>query len=43
MRAELLETYFKLDSFPEVQDMLAQLKADALKVATLTNGSPDML
>ncbi len=43
LRAKLLETYFKLDAFPEAPDMLAELKADALKTATLTNGSPDML
>ena len=43
LRAKLLETFFKLDAFPEVLDMLAQLKADGLKMATLNNESPDML
>ena len=40
LRAKLFETYFKLDAFPEVPDMLAELKADALKTATLTNDRP---
>lgn len=43
LRQKLLDVYFKLDAYPEVPDMLKTLTAGGLKVATLSNGSPDML
>ncbi len=43
LRQELLDLYFKLDSYPEVTDMLTALKDSGKKTAILSNGSPDML
>lgn len=43
LRERLLGLYFTLESFPEVPDMLAALKAADLNTAILSNGSPDML
>ncbi|MDF1719673.1 MAG: haloacid dehalogenase type II [Minwuia sp.] len=43
LRAELAELYLRLDAYPEVPDMLADLKAAGLKTAILSNGSPMML
>ncbi len=43
LRQKLLDVYWQLDAFPEVPAMLAELKADGLKTAVLTNGSPDMV
>jgi 2-haloacid dehalogenase len=43
LRQKLLDVYWQLDAFPEVPEMLAKLKADGLKTAILTNGSPDMV
>ena len=43
MREELLSLYKKLSSFPEVNGTLKQLKNKNLKLAILSNGSPDLL
>ncbi|SEW29945.1 2-haloacid dehalogenase [Cognatiyoonia koreensis] len=43
LRERLLALYWELAAFPEVPDMLAELKAKGLKTAILSNGSPDML
>lgn len=43
LRQKLLDIYFELDAYPEVPSVLAILKAGGKKVATLSNGSPDML
>ena len=43
LREELLALYWELAAYPEVPKMLATLKAQGYKTATLSNGSPDML
>ncbi len=43
LRQKLLDIYFKLDAYPEVPGVLKILKNGGKKVATLSNGSPDML
>jgi 2-haloacid dehalogenase len=43
MKEELLSLYKKLSTFPEVNDALKQLKNKNLKLAILSNGSPDLL
>ena len=43
MRVELLSLYKKLSTFPEVNNTLKQLKNKNLKLAILSNGSPDLL
>ena len=43
MKKELLSLYKKLSTFPEVNDTLKQLKNKNLKLAILSNGSPDLL
>ena len=43
LRQKLLDIYFELDAYPEVPGVMATLKAGGKKVATLSNGSPDML
>lgn len=43
LRERLLALYWELQSYPEVPDMLRQLKAAGLHTAILSNGSPDML
>jgi len=43
MKEELLSLYKKLSTFPEVNDTLKQLKNKNLKLAILSNGSPDLL
>ena len=43
MREELLLLYKKLSTFPEVNDTLKQLKNKNLKLAILSNGSPELL
>ena len=43
LRADLLESYFKLDAFPDARVALAALKAKGLQTAILSNGSPKML
>jgi 2-haloacid dehalogenase len=43
LRQRLLDVYFKLDAYPEVAGVMQTLKAGGQKVATLSNGSTDML
>ncbi|MEX0282653.1 MAG: haloacid dehalogenase type II, partial [Arenibacterium sp.] len=43
LRQRLLDLYWELQAYPEVPDMLAQLKQGGLQTAILSNGSPDML
>jgi 2-haloacid dehalogenase len=43
LRQRLLALYRELATYPEVPGMLAALKAAGVKVAILSNGSPDML
>lgn len=43
LRARLLETYWRLDCYPEVPSVLRALKAEGARVAILSNGSPAML
>lgn len=43
IKASLLETYRKLDAFPDARDALAALKGKGLSTAILSNGSPAML
>ncbi len=43
LRARLMELYLTLEPFPEVADVLRQLKEAGLKTAILSNGSPRML
>lgn len=43
LRHRLMELYLTLDTFPEVQGVLEQLKTAGLKTAILSNGTPAML
>ncbi|RWI30278.1 haloacid dehalogenase type II [Mesorhizobium sp.] len=43
LRAQLLDTYWRLDCYPEVPAVLKALKASGAKLAILSNGSPEML
>ena len=43
MRNELLDLYKKLDTFPEVKDVLNKLKEKNYKLAILSNGTPSLL
>lgn len=43
LRADLLGAYWELDCYPEVPQVLSDLKATGAKIAILSNGSPDML
>ncbi|RII37974.1 haloacid dehalogenase type II [Pseudooceanicola sediminis] len=43
LRERLLQLYWNLSSYPEVPQVLAQLRAQGLHTAILSNGSPDML
>jgi len=43
LRERLMQLYLALDVFPEVPEMLRRLKADGLRTAILSNGSPAML
>ncbi|MEM7732776.1 MAG: haloacid dehalogenase type II [Pseudomonadota bacterium] len=43
LRDRLLQLYWELDAFPEVPDMLKNLKNSGKNTAILSNGSPDML
>jgi len=43
LRQRLMQLYMNLDAYPEVKDVLSQLKAGGLKTAILSNGSPKML
>jgi 2-haloacid dehalogenase len=38
-----MELYLTLDTFPEVPDVLRQLKAAGLRTAILSSGTPEML
>lgn len=43
LRSRLMELYLKLDAYPEVPKMLANLKERGIKTAILSNGSRTML
>lgn len=43
LRPALLDSYFRLDCYPEVPKVLKALKANGGRVAILSNGSPAML
>lgn len=43
LRDRLMQLYLTLETFPEVPDVLKKLKANDLKLAILSNGSPKML
>ena len=43
LRERLMELYLTLDAFPEVPNVLRQLKLAGLRTAILSNGSPKML
>ena len=43
LRQRLMDLYLRLDTFPEITDMLTSLKDAGIKAAILSNGSPDML
>jgi 2-haloacid dehalogenase len=43
LREQLMELYLRLSAYPEVENVLAHLKASGLKCAILSNGSPKML
>lgn len=43
LRSALMESYLKLDAYPEVLDVLRRLRAAGMKTAILSNGSPAML
>ena len=43
LRADLMDCYRNIDPFPEVPGVLARLKDKGMRLAILSNGSPDML
>lgn len=43
LRERLMELYLQLDAYPEVGDVLRQLRDGGMKTAILSNGSPKML
>lgn len=43
LRRRLMDLYLTLDTFPEVRDVLRKLKAAGLRLAILSNGTPQML
>ena len=43
IRERLLNSYLTLDCFAEVPDLLKRLKAAGMKMAILSNGTPEML
>lgn len=43
LRADLMDCYRNIDPFPEVPGVLGRLKAKGVRLAILSNGSPDML
>ena len=43
MRSELLDLYKKLSPYPEVKKCLERLKAKKIKIAILSNGTPELL
>ncbi|RXF72916.1 haloacid dehalogenase type II [Hansschlegelia zhihuaiae] len=42
-RATLLDAYRALDAYPEIREVLGELKAQGASIAILSNGSPAML
>jgi len=43
LRDQLMDCYRNIDPFPEVPGVLQRLKQEGLRLAILSNGSPDML
>jgi 2-haloacid dehalogenase len=43
LRARLMDLYMNLSAYPDVPDALQRLKANGVKVAILSNGTPAML
>jgi len=43
MKNELLDLYKKLSTYPEVKECLEALKKKKIKIAILSNGTPDLL
>lgn len=43
LRTALLDAYWSLHAYPEVQGALQRLRADGTRIAILSNGSADML
>lgn len=43
LRSLLLEAYWALDAYPEVAEVLGQLRKKGARIGILSNGSPDML
>ena len=43
MRNELLNLYKELNPYPEVKECLEELKSKKVKIAILSNGTPDLL
>jgi len=43
LRGDLLDAYWMLDCYPEVPAILKALKGDGVRLAILSNGSPEML
>jgi len=43
LRERLMELYLRLAAYPEVKPTLVRLKSAGMKLAILSNGSPDML
>jgi 2-haloacid dehalogenase len=43
LRARLMDLYLSIAAYPEVPAMLAELKARGIKLAILSNGTPQML
>lgn len=43
LREILLEAYWTLDCYPEVPDVLKQLRKNGARIGILSNGSPEML
>lgn len=43
LRSQWLDLYLRLDIYPEVADVLSKLRKDGMRLAILSNGTPDML
>lgn len=43
LRSRLMDLYLELDAYPEVKETLSRLKAAGLRLAILSNGTPEML
>jgi 2-haloacid dehalogenase len=43
LRSRLMDLYLELDAYPEVRETLSRLKAAGLRLAILSNGTPEML